>query len=374
MRPARRKSTSSTGSTEPLFRPHPSAPQPTDRGGPTDRLSHPPSARLRKDRGDGHGTAQGNPQSGSCPPARCQTGPRRPARGEAGYGQARSRRPLDAIERACRFIEARVAEGERFTLAELGAHCGVSPWHLQRQFRRAMGVSPHDYGDQHRLARFRDELQQGEGVAAATYGAGYGSSSRVYERADGLIGMTPATYAKGGKGAEIAYGTAASPLGRLLAAATPRGICFVGLGRQRRHAGARAPAGFPCRREHPPGRWRARPGARRLAGLSGRKRTPCRLAAWTSGQRLSSAGSGRNCSWIPLGETRSYGEIARSLGNAGASRAVGRACATNPISLIVPCHRARGQNGGLTGYRWGIKRKAALLERESEMGARKKLL
>ena len=137
---------------------------------------------------------------------------------------------MDAIERACRFIEARVAEGERFTLAELGAHCGVSPWHLQRQFRRAMGVSPHDYGDQHRLARFRDELQQGEGVAAATYGAGYGSSSRVYERADGLIGMTPATYAKGGKGAEIAYGTAASPLGRLLAAATPRGICFVGLG------------------------------------------------------------------------------------------------------------------------------------------------
>ncbi|HKF60623.1 MAG TPA: helix-turn-helix domain-containing protein, partial [Dongiaceae bacterium] len=148
---------------------------------------------------------------------------------------APSRKPpaggaLNAVERACRFIEAKVAEGERFTLAELGAHCGLSPWHLQRQFRRVMGVSPHDYADQHRLARFRDELQQGEGVAAATYGAGYGSSSRVYERADGLIGMTPATYAKGGKGAEIAYGTAASPLGRLLAAATARGICFVGFG------------------------------------------------------------------------------------------------------------------------------------------------
>src|SRR6201993_4912981 len=137
---------------------------------------------------------------------------------------------LSVVERACRFIEARVDDGERFTLAELGAHCGLSPWHLQRQFRQAMGVTPRAYGDQRRLARFRDELQQGEGVAAATYGAGYGSSSRVYERADGLIGMTPATYAKGGKGAQIAYGIADSPLGRLLAAATGRGICFVGLG------------------------------------------------------------------------------------------------------------------------------------------------
>src|SRR5579871_1912186 len=140
-------------------------------------------------------------------------------------GRAKTASPLGVVERACRFIEARVDEGEKFTLAELGAHCGLSPWHLQRQFRQVMGVSPRAYGDQRRLGRFRDELQQGEGVAAATYGAGYGSSSRVYERADDLIGMTPATYARGGKGADIAYGTAASPLGRLLAAATPRGIC-----------------------------------------------------------------------------------------------------------------------------------------------------
>jgi len=281
--------------------------------------------------------------------------------------------PLDAIERACRFIEARVAEGERFTLAELGAHCGVSPWHLQRQFRRAMGVSPHDYGDQHRLARFRDELQQGEGVAAATYGAGYGSSSRVYERADGLIGMTPATYAKGGKGAEIAYGTAASPLGRLLAAATPRGICFVGLGdsdamlerelRQNFHAAE------SIRRDDGE---LGRALDALLAYLAGKEphvALPVDIRATAFQRRV-----WQELQLIPLGETRSYGEIARSLGNAGASRAVGRACATNPIPLIVPCHRARGKNGGLTGYRWGIKRKAALLERESEMGARKKLL
>jgi AraC family transcriptional regulator, regulatory protein of adaptative response / methylated-DNA-[protein]-cysteine methyltransferase len=288
-------------------------------------------------------------------------------------GGSPASRPLDAIERACRFIEARVAEGERFTLAELGAHCGLSPWHLQRQFRRAMGVSPHDYADQHRLARFRDELQQGEGVAAATYGAGYGSSSRVYERADGLIGMTPATYAKGGKGAEIAFGTAASPLGRLLAAATVRGICFVGFADSdavlERELKANFPAADSIRRDD-----RALGAAldRLLAHLAGKephvdlpldiRATAFQRRVWQELQR------------IPLGETRSYGEIARSLGNPGASRAVGRACATNPVPLIVPCHRARGQNGQLTGYRWGIKRKDQLLERESETANRKKIL
>jgi AraC family transcriptional regulator of adaptative response/methylated-DNA-[protein]-cysteine methyltransferase len=282
-------------------------------------------------------------------------------------------KPLAAVERACRFIEAKVAEGERFTLAELGAHCGVSPWHLQRRFRRAMGVSPHDYGDQHRLARFRDELQQGEGVAAATYGAGYGSSSRVYERADGLIGMTPATYAKGGKGAEIAYGTAASALGRLLAAATPRGICFVGFGDSDAALEGELARAFPAAdsirrddRELGPALDQL------LAHLAGKephialpldiRATAFQRRVWQELQR------------IPLGETRSYGEIARSLGKAGAARAVGRACASNPVPLIVPCHRAQGGDGSLTGYRWGIKRKAALLERESELEIRKKLL
>jgi AraC family transcriptional regulator of adaptative response/methylated-DNA-[protein]-cysteine methyltransferase len=297
----------------------------------------------------------------------------RPPRNGARAGKPPVGGALTAVERACRFIEARVAEGERFTLAELGAHCGLSPWHLQRQFRRAMGVSPHDYADQHRLARFRDELQHGEGVAAATYGAGYGSSSRVYERADGLIGMTPATYAKGGKGAEIAYGTAASPLGRLLAAATARGICFVGFGDSdamlERALKANFPAADIIRRDD---RELGVALDRLLAHLAGKephvdlpldiRATAFQRRVWQELQR------------IPLGETRSYGEIARSMGNPGASRAVGRACATNPVPLIVPCHRAQGQNGALTGYRWGIKRKAALLERESETISRKKIL
>jgi len=282
-------------------------------------------------------------------------------------------RPLGAVERACRFIEKRVADGERFTLAELGSHCGLSPWHLQRQFRRAMGVSPHDYADQLRLARFRGELQQGEGVAAATYGAGYGSSSRVYERADGLIGMTPATYAKGGKGAEIVYGIAPSPLGRLLAATTARGICFVGLGDSDGKLESELKRDFHAadsiRRDD---RELGRALGALLAYLAGKEPhvdLPLDIRATAFQRRV-----WQELRRIPLGETRSYGEIAHALGKDGASRAVGRACATNPVSLIVPCHRARGQDGGLTGYRWGIKRKAALLQRESQMEARKKVL
>jgi AraC family transcriptional regulator of adaptative response/methylated-DNA-[protein]-cysteine methyltransferase len=281
--------------------------------------------------------------------------------------------PLGAVERACRFIEARVEAGERFTLAELGAHCGLSPWHLQRQFRQVMGVTPHDYGDQRRLGRFRDELQQGEGVAAATYGAGYGSSSRVYERADGLIGMTPATYAKGGKGAAITYGVADSQLGRLLAAATPRGICFVGLGDG--DAGLEAElrgdfwAADSIRRDDSELGRALEALLDFLAGKEPHVELPLDIRATAFQRRV-----WQELRRIPLGETRSYGEIARALGQESASRAVGRACATNPVSLIVPCHRARGQDGALTGYRWGIQRKAALLERESEMRSRKKIL
>lgn len=292
----------------------------------------------------------------------------------SGKGRANTATsPLGAVERACRFIEARVEEGERFTLAELGVHCGLSPWHLQRQFRQAMGVTPYAYGDQRRLSRFRDELQQGEGVAAATYGAGYGSSSRVYERADGLIGMTPATYAKGGKGADIAFGIAPSPLGRLLAAATPRGICFVGLGDNDAMLEAELRQDFwaadSIRRDD---RELGRALGSLLGLLAGKEPhvdLPLDIRATAFQRRV-----WQELRRIPVGETRSYGEIAKALGKESASRAVGRACATNPVSLIVPCHRARGQDGSLTGYRWGIKRKAALLERESEMRSRKKVL
>ena len=137
-------------------------------------------------------------------------------------------RHLDLVERACAYIDGR--DGEPVTLAELARVLEVSPWHLQRLFKKALGVSPRDYADAKRAQRFRDELRRGESVAGATYGAGYGSASRVYEQARWQLGMTPASYARGGKGASIAYGIADSALGRLLVAATEKGVCFVSLG------------------------------------------------------------------------------------------------------------------------------------------------
>jgi len=305
-------------------------------------------------------------------------------------------RPTDpqvaVVQRACRFIEARIGTGSVandpetgetvsrarndeaanceagngvVTLAELGAHCGVSPWHLQRMFKRIMGVSPRQYADARRLARFRAGLQQGDGVAAATYDAGFGSSSRVYERAAAALGMTPATYAKGGRNARIAYALADSALGRLLVAATARGICFVGLGETdeelERALRREFPAAEEIRRED------AALGAavaallRYIAGEEPHVDLPLDIRATAFQRRV-----WEELRRIPHGETRTYSEIARALGDPKARRAVGRACATNPVPLVVPCHRALRQDGALGGYRWGVERKRALIDQEAK--------
>lgn len=284
-------------------------------------------------------------------------------------GMKRGEGSVETVRRACRYIDRRVdgedanAEGP-VTLAELGNHCRLSPWHLQRLFKRTLGVTPREYADARRLSRLRSGLQQGEGVAAATFDAGFGSSSRVYERAHAALGMTPATYAKGGQGAHIAYALARSPLGCLLVAATARGVCFVSLGDRKskleealRHE---FPAAADIRRDD--GALGAMVDAL-LAYLSGDlphvdlpldiRATAFQRRVWEELRR------------IPPAETRSYGEIAQALGKPAAQRAVGRACATNPVALIVPCHRALRQNGGLGGYRWGMHLKRALLDLES---------
>ncbi len=283
---------------------------------------------------------------------------------------------VEAVQRACRYIESRIdgldesgdADGNVVTLAELGVHCRMSPWHLQRLFKRVMGVSPRQYADARRLRRFKAGLQQGGGVAAATYGAGYGSSSRVYERAAASLGMSPATYAKGGRGARITYAMAGSPLGRILVAATGRGICFIGLGRPREELEAALRAEFPAADEIRRDDAALAEGVGLLVEqLSGRephgalpldiRATAFQRQVWEELRR------------IPMGETRSYGEIARALGKPNAQRAVGRACATNPVAVAVPCHRAVRGDGGLGGYRWGVDSKRKLIEREA--GGRK---
>jgi len=273
-----------------------------------------------------------------------------------------SERHLDLVRRACAQIDAR--DGQGVTLASLAETLDLSPWHLQRLFKRAMGVSPRDYADARRSRRFRDELKHGESVAGATYGAGYGSSSRVYERAGTKLGMTPASYAKGGKGARIAYATVASPLGRLLVGATAKGVCFVSLGDTDAPLVAALEAEFPEAEVIVRDDDAIAPALDDLlAHLEGKMphlALPLDVRATAFQRRV-----WQELMAIPPSETRSYSEIAAALGLPKGQRAVGRACATNPVAIVVPCHRVLREDGHLGGYRWGLERKEALLWREA---------
>jgi AraC family transcriptional regulator of adaptative response/methylated-DNA-[protein]-cysteine methyltransferase len=272
---------------------------------------------------------------------------------------------LALVKTACAYIDAR--EGREITLASLAAHVGASPWHLQRLFKKVLGVSPREYADARRSRRFRAELKDGESIAGATYGAGYGSSSRVYERAEAQLGMTPASYAKGGRGARIAYAIVESPLGRLLVAATAKGICFVSLGDGDAALEAALQAEFPQAEAIIHDERAIAPSLKALldyiAGETPHIALPLDVRATAFQRRV-----WQELMTIPLGETRSYSDIAEAIGLPHGQRAVGRACATNPVSIVIPCHRALRQDGALGGYRWGLKRKEALLRSEAERG------
>jgi AraC family transcriptional regulator of adaptative response/methylated-DNA-[protein]-cysteine methyltransferase len=292
-----------------------------------------------------------------------------------GYRPCRRCRPMEermdnphiaTVSRLCWAIEDH-DEGTP-TLAELGQAVDVSPHHLQRVFKAVTGVSPKQYAEAVRLGRLKQSLRQGEPVASALYGAGYGSSSRLYEKAPIQLGMTPASYAKGGRGARIRFTiTDVAPmgtLGRLLVAATERGICMVSLGESDGdlEAELRKDYGEAAieRDDEALARW-VRAVFDLIEGTHPHAELPLDIRAtafqWQVWTRLKA---------IPRGETRSYQEIAAELGKPGAARAVGRACATNPVSLIVPCHRAIGADGGMHGYRWGVHRKRALLTQEKK--------
>ena len=273
---------------------------------------------------------------------------------------------LQAVERVCHLIDAESdGDGSRQTLASLAEAVRLSPWHLQRLFKKALGVSPRDYAAARRADRFRAELRDHGKVAEATYGAGYGSSSRVYENADRTLGMTPATYAKGGAGARIVYSLADSPLGRLLAAATDRGLCFLALGDSDAALEAELLAEFPAavsiERDDPAIQDSLEVLMAYLAGKTPHLDLPLDVRA-TAFQRQ----VWNELIAIPYGETRTYREIAEMLDRPNAWRAVGRACATNPVSLVIPCHRALREDGELGGYRWGLTRKAELLTQEAQ--------
>ncbi len=268
--------------------------------------------------------------------------------------------PPRGVLAACAFI-ARHLE-EPLTLRRIAPRSGWSPFHLQRRFRRALGVTPLEYARRLRFERFRRGVQAGRRVAPALQAAGFGSSSRLYERGSERLGMTPAALARGGAGMSIAYDVLACPLGMALVAATPLGICAVELGRSARTLAAALRARFPYARiARSPGL--LRPAKSRLRELlSGGVADPAlpldvratafQAAVWDSLRA------------IPRGETRTYAEIARAIGRPAAARAVARACASNPVAILVPCHRAVGARGELRGYRWGLTRKKALLAGE----------
>jgi AraC family transcriptional regulator of adaptative response/methylated-DNA-[protein]-cysteine methyltransferase len=272
-------------------------------------------------------------------------------------------RPLDKVRA---HLETHL--DRRVALAELGRVAGLSPFTVQRLFKREMGVSPLAYQRGLRAGRLRQALKQGDSVTNAVYNAGFGSSSRAYEGAP--LGMTPVRFAQGGRGERIAYTAAASPFGWIVVGATERGLCWLALGATRAEAEASLRAEFPeaeLRRDPAMARW-IEAAVKFVGGAAEKKGKPA------SGQELDLRGTAFQLRvWqalrqIPRGETRSYSQLARDLGNAKATRAVARACATNRVALLVPCHRVVGASGALTGYRWGVERKRELLAGE---GARR---
>jgi len=242
----------------------------------------------------------------------------------------------------------------------------VSPHHLQRTFKEIMGITPRQYADSRRLSEFKSKVRTGASVTEAMYDAGYGSSRGLYEKSSAHLGMTPATYGRGGKGMRITYTTASCKFGRLLVAATERGICSVALGDNDTELTAGLFAEYPNASIDAQNTsmgtsldsWIEKV----LAGLNGQ--TPCidlpldiqaTAFQWRVWEELRR---------IPFGETRSYQQIAEAIGKPKAVRAVASACAGNHAALIIPCHRVIRGDKSLGGYRWGMERKRKLLEKE----------
>jgi AraC family transcriptional regulator of adaptative response/methylated-DNA-[protein]-cysteine methyltransferase len=247
------------------------------------------------------------------------------------------------------------------SLAQLGAAVGMSPYHLQRLFKKATGMSPREYAALRRAERLKAELRHGATVTGALYDAGYGSTRAVYDQAHRHLGMSPGAYKRGGQGVTIRYTLFDTPLGRMLLAATPTGICALRFGDDE-------PLLADLQHEFP--RSTLVSGGhelesfvaavvRYLAGGGGNLDLPLDVQATAFQQRVWGA-----LQAIPYGETRSYQQVAQSMGEPRAVRAVARACATNPVALVVPCHRVVRAGGELSGYRWGVERKRQLLEQE----------
>ena len=268
----------------------------------------------------------------------------------------------DSVKTICRFIEQHL--DEPVTLGRLAREFRQSPFHLQRRFKAVLGITPRAYADSCRLRALKRNLQAGDSVTRAMYEAGYGSSSRLYERTASQLGMTPDKYRRGAIAASIRYVCADSPLGRMLIAATDRGICSIQFAKKDGELmeGLKREFPFAVRKLDEGGlqSW-VEALLRHMRGEDPHSSLPLDIRATAFQRRV----------WtylqsIPFGATKSYREVAKAIGNPRACRAVARACATNPVAVVIPCHRVVREDGSDGGYRWGIERKKALLAMERE--------
>jgi len=266
----------------------------------------------------------------------------------------------DLAKEICRHIEQHL--DEPLTLDRLGKVFGQSPFHLQRRFKAALGITPREYADSCRLRLLKRNLQAGDNVTRAMYDAGYGSSSRLYEKTASQLGMTPDKYRRGAIAATVRYACADSPLGRMLIAATDKGVCAIQFARSDGELLEGLKREFPFAVRKPDDGGLQAWVAALLAQMNGSesnaalpldiRATAFQRRVWTYLQS------------IPFGATRSYGDVAKAIGQPTVSRAVARACATNPVAIAIPCHRVVREDGNVSGYRWGVERKKALLELE----------
>jgi len=267
---------------------------------------------------------------------------------------------VELVKRVCQYIKTNLED--KLTLSVLSTHFEVSPYHLQRTFKRIIGISPRQYIEAQRLARFKQKLKEGDTVTKAMYAAGFTSRRRLYEKVSAKFGMNPSTYRRGGAGMSIKYTIVDCPLGRLLVAATEKGICGVFLG------DSDVMLEDTLFREYPSAEinrddldlkeWLTS-FLKYFTGNSLDLNLPLDIQAtafqWQVWKKIQA---------IPAGSISTYTRIARALGKSQAARAVARACAANPVSLVIPCHRVIREDSKLGGYRGGIKRKQALLSHE----------
>lgn len=265
---------------------------------------------------------------------------------------------IETVLQACELLETE----ENISLENLADELKISPYHLQRTFKELIGVSPKKYAENLRLEKFKSEIKHGSDVITAMYESGYGSSSRLYENISDKLGMTPKTYQKGGKGMKINFTITNCELGKMLVARTGKGVCAVTFGDDEKFLTERLYEEYPeaeITKDETNLKEYVEAILQNLSGKNKRMILPIDVQATAFQMQVWEA-----LRKIPYGETLSYKQVAESLGNPKAVRAVARACATNRVAVVIPCHRVIGSNGSLSGYRWGIERKKKLLDTE----------